>query len=465
MARRFGLGFRALMRSDLPKCLTPGAAVALRHEGLEQISGDIVRVRAGAVGLGELALVEQPGGWRSLARAVELDGDLVSLQVFAGALGLSTAASVRFLGSAMTVASSENVFGRVFRGDGRPRDRGPALLGEPQVSIDGPAVNPFARSMPTRMIRTDIPMIDVFNCLVESQKLPIFSIAGEPYNRLLARVGLQADSDIVVFCGLGLVFDDYHFFRSAFEEAGVAHRTTMIVNLAGEPLVERLLAQDLALAVAENLAAREDKRVLVLMTDMTAYADALKEIGITLERIPAARGYTGDLYTQLARRYEKACDFTGAGSVTILAVTTMPGDDVTHPVPDNTGYITEGQLYLHDGMIDPFGSLSRLKQHVIGKVTRGDHGELANAMIRLYAQAEDAERKRAMAFDLTDYDQRLLRYRSAFRDQFMQLEVSVPLEQALDRGWQLLGAHFEQSELLVREATLAAHFPGRTSRP
>jgi V/A-type H+-transporting ATPase subunit B len=440
-----------------------GTAVALRHEGLVDIVGDIARVRARDAALGELALVEQSDGWRSLAHVVELDGDLVSLQLFAGGLGLATDARVRFLRRPMTVACSDNVLGRVFRGDGRPRDQGPALIDEPRVEIAGPAVNPFARNMPSRMIRTDIPMIDIFNCLVESQKLPIFSVAGEPHGPLLARIGLQADAEIVIFCGLGLIFDDFHFFRTAFEEAGVMHRTAMVVNLAGEPLVERLLAQDLALAMAEKFAAEEGRRVLVLMTDMTAYADALKEIGITLERIPATRGYSGDLYTQLARRYEKACDFAGAGSVTILAVTTLPGDDFTHPVPDNTGYITEGQLYLHDGMLDPFGSLSRLKQHVIGKVTRADHGELANAMIRLYAQAEDAERKRAMAFDLTDYDHRLLRYRNLFRERFMTVETPMPLEAALDLGWQLLAQCFEATEILVRETTLAAHFPRKAA--
>lgn len=443
--------------------LDEGAAVAVRHEGLVDIVGDIARVRARDVRLGELALVEQAGGWRSLSRVIELDGDLVSLQLFAGGLGLSTAASVRFLDRPMTVACSDNILGRVFRGDGRPRDHGPSLVGEPRIGINGPAVNPFARSMPSRMIRTGIPMIDMFNCLVESQKLPIFSVAGEPYNRLLARVGLQADADVVIFCGLGLIYDDFYYFRAAFEEAGVMHHTVMIANLAGEPLVERLLAQDLALAAAEKFATEEGRRVLVLMTDMTAYADALKEIGITLERIPATRGYTGDLYSQLARRYEKACDFTGAGSVTILAVTTLPGDDVTHPVPDNTGYITEGQLYLHDGVLDPFGSLSRLKQHVIGKVTRADHGELANAMIRLYAQAEEAERKRAMAFDLSDYDLRLLRYRSLFRERFMQVEASLSLEDALDLGWEVLRACFEPAETLVREATLAEHWPRAAS--
>ncbi len=232
------------------------------------------------------------------------------------------------------------------------------------------------RVLASRMIRTDVPMIDVFNCLVESQKIPIFSVSGEPYNQLLARIGIQADADVVVFGGLGLIFDDYAYFRRRFEDAGVFPRTVMFINQASDPVVERLLVPDLTLAVAEKFAVQEGKRVLVLLTDMTAFADAMKEVSIAMERVPANRGYPGDLYSQLARRYEKACDFKGSGSVTILAVTTMPGNDLTHPVPDNTGYITEGQFYLHSGVIDPFGSLSRLKQHVIGKVTREDHSQI-----------------------------------------------------------------------------------------
>ncbi|MFG1491799.1 V-type ATP synthase subunit B, partial [Oceanospirillum sp. HFRX-1_2] len=185
----------------------------------------------------------------------------------------------------------------------------------------------------SRMIRTDVPMIDVFNCLVESQKIPIFSVAGEPYNQLLARIGAQADADIVVFGGIGLIFDDYHFFKRTFEEVGASARTVMFVHQGSDPTVEALLVPDMALAVAERYAVNEGKRVLVLLTDMTAYADALKEVGISMEHVPSNRGYIGDLYSQLARRYEKACDYKGAGSVTILSVTTMPGDDVTHPVP------------------------------------------------------------------------------------------------------------------------------------
>ncbi|PKM37580.1 MAG: V-type ATP synthase subunit B, partial [Gammaproteobacteria bacterium HGW-Gammaproteobacteria-10] len=232
--------------------------------------------------------------------------------------------------------------------------------------------------------------------------------------------------------------------------------------LASDPIVERLLVPDMALAVAERFAVEEGKRVLVLMTDMTAYADAMKEVGISMEHVPSNRGYMGDLYSQLARRYEKACDYKGAGSVTILSVTTMPGNDVTHPVPDNTGYITEGQFYLHDGMLDPFGSLSRLKQHVIGKVTREDHAQIMNTMIRFYAGSVDAEQKQAMAFDLSDYDKKLLRFGQLFKKRFMDINVSISLEQALDLGWQTLAECFEESELLMKQALIDKYFPKKS---
>jgi V/A-type H+-transporting ATPase subunit B len=192
---------------------------------------------------------------------------------------------------------------------------------------------------------------------------------------------------------------------------------------------------------------------------MTAYADAMKELGVAQERIPATRGYMGDLYTQLARRYEKACDFEGAGSVTILTVTTMPGNDITHPVPDNTGYITEGQFYLHDGVLDPFGSLSRLKQHVIGKVTREDHGQIMNTMIRFYSGARDAQQKQAMAFELSDFDLRSVRFGELFRKRFMDINVSMPLEEALDLAWQTLAECFEPHELLMKQELVDKYLP------
>ncbi|TVQ86158.1 MAG: V-type ATP synthase subunit B [Chromatiaceae bacterium] len=443
----------------------------IRYSQVVEIVGDLLKVRVPAamvgqgveIAYGDLALVEDGSGWRSLARAIRLDGELVSLQVFAGAKGLSTRATVRFLGHAMRATYSPNVLGRVFRGDGEPFDTGPSLAQDPKIEIDGPSANPMRRLLASKMIRTDVPMIDIFNSLVESQKIPIFSVAGEPYNALLARIGIQADADIVVFGGLGLIFDDYHYFLRRFEDAGVFARTVMFVNLASDPVVERLLVPDLALAVAERFAVEEGKRVLVLLTDMTAYADAMKEVGIAMEAVPSNRGYMGDLYSQLARRYEKAADFRDGGSLTILTVTTMPGNDVTHPVPDNTGYITEGQFYLHNGVLDPFGSLSRLKQHVIGKVTREDHAQIMNTMIRFYSNARDAEQKQAMAFDLSEFDLRLIEFGRLFRQRFMDIDVSIPLEQGLDLCWQTLAECFERSELLMRDSLIDKYFPMKAS--
>jgi V/A-type H+-transporting ATPase subunit B len=309
------------------------------------------------------------------------------------------------------------------------------------------------------MIRTGIPMIDVFNSLVESQKLPIFSVAGEPYNEVLARIGLQANADVVVFGGMGLRHDDYLAFRNAFEEGGVLGRTVMFVHTASEASVEALLVPDLGLAVAEQFAL-QGKRVLVLLTDMTAFSDALKEIAIIMEQIPSNRGYPGDLYTQLARRYEKAVDFDGAGTVTVLACVTMPGDDVTHPVPDNTGYITEGQFYLRNGRIEPFGSLSRLKQLVNGD-TRDDHRAIMDGCIQLYASCAESREKRDMGFEMTAWDRKLLHYGEQFEARIMDLAVDIPLEEALDRCWQILAECFEPMETGIRRSIVEAHWPER----
>jgi len=431
----------------------------LSHTKVISITGDILKVHATGIGLGELAYVDNGDAIPSLAQVTEINRDVVSLQVFSGGKGLRSDARVRFTGHAAQVTYSDEVLGRIFDGVGRPIDGGPELMGQPRIDVGGPSVNPVMRVVPSKMIETKVPMIDVFNCLVESQKIPIFSIAGEPYNRLLARIAIQADADVVVFCGLGLIFDEFHFFRDTFENEGVFPRTVMFANRASDPIVERLLAPDLALKVAERFAVEQDKRVLVLMTDMTAFADALKEIGVAMERIPSNRGYMGDLYSQLASRYERACDYRGAGSVTLLAVTTMPGNDVTHPVPDNTGYITEGQFYLHDGVIDPFGSLSRLKQQVIGKVTREDHSAVMNTMIRLYSGAREADQKQQMAFELSENDYKLLKFGELFKERFMRFDVALSLEEALDLGWQTMAECFEPQELLIRENLLHKYYP------
>ena len=427
------------------------------HTRVLQIAGSVITVSATGVGYNELAEVTSKRG-TSLAQVIKIAGDLVSLQVFAGARGIATNDEVRFLGRNMQVSFSDDLLGRVFNGSGQPRDRGPALQGK-AVDIGGPSVNPARRIIPRHMVRTGIPMIDVFNTLVESQKLPIFSIAGEPYNELLARIAMQAEVDIIVFGGMGLKHDDYLFFRDTFEERGALVRTVMFVHTAADPIVECQMVPDMCLATAEQFAVN-GKRVLVLLTDMTNFADAMKEIAITMEQVPANRGYPGDLYSQLASRYEKAVDFEDAGSITILAVTTMPGDDVTHPVPDNTGYITEGQFYLKNGRIEPFGSLSRLKQQVNNK-TRDDHRAIMNTMIQLYAQCRETQEKQSMGFLMSAWDMKLLKYGKLFEDKLMDLSVNIPLEGALDLCWQILGECFEKTEISLKPELIAKYWPSK----
>ena len=418
---------------------------------IESIVGNVVTVRAEGIRNGDLALVGD-----SYANVIKLDKDLVSLQVFAGAQGVSTNDPVRFLGRPMQVSFSEHLLGRIFNGAGVPRDNGPALT-ENMVDIGGPSFNPAKRVIPKHMIRTGIPMIDVFNTLVESQKLPIFSISGEPYNQLLARIALQAEVDVIVLGGMGLKYDDYLTFRDTLEKGGAMNHTVMFIHTAADPTVESTLVPDMSLAVAEQFAL-EGKKVLVLLTDMTSYCDAQKELAITMEQVPSNRGYPGDLYSMLASRYEKAVDIDGAGSITILGVTTMPGDDVTHPVPDNTGYITEGQFYLRNGHIEPFGSLSRLKQNVNGS-TRDDHRALMDGMIKLYAQYKESLEKKSMGFAMSSWDDKLLKYGQLFESKLMDLSVNIPLEKALDLGWEILAECFEPNETGLKTSLIKERWP------
>ncbi len=425
------------------------------HNKILSVVGNVITVKAKGIAYEELAEVKSARG-KSLAQVIKLEGDIVSLQVFSGSRGISTNDEVCFLGHPMRVAFSENMLGRIFDGSGQPRDKGPALL-DNLIEIAGSAVNPAKRIIPQRMIQTNIPMIDVFNSLVVSQKLPIFSVSGEPYNELLARIAMQAEVDMIVLGGIGLKHDQYMFFKNTLEDAGSLSRSVLFVHTASDPIVEGLMVPDLCLAVAEKFALG-GKDVLVLLTDMTNFADALKEIAITMEQVPSNRGYPGDLYTQLARRYEKAVDFESAGSITVLAVTTMPGDDVTHPVPDNTGYITEGQFYLRGGRIEPFGSLSRLKQQVNDK-TRKDHRAIMDGMIQLYAQYRESEEKRAMGFRMSEWDRKLLKYGKLFESQMMDLSVKVSLKEALDNGWKILADCFEPEETSFRSELIKEFWP------
>ena len=420
-----------------------------------QIAGNVVTVEAKDIGYRDLAEISSERG-KSLAQVIRIDGDNIYLQVFAGSRGISTGDKVRFLGHAMRISFTEDLLGRIFNGAGLPRDNGP-ILTENMIEIGGPPVNPAKRIIPRHMVRTGIPMIDVFNSLVESQKLPIFSVPGEPYNEVLARIAMQAEVDLIILGGMGLKYDDYLFFKETLDKHGSLPRSIFFVHTASDPTVECLLVPDISLAVAEQFAL-QGKKVLVLLTDMTNFADALKEISITMEQIPSNRGYPGDLYSQLASRYEKAVDFDTAGSITILAVTTMPGDDVTHPVPDNTGYITEGQFYLRNKSIEPFGSLSRLKQQVNGK-TRKDHRIVMDRMIQLFADYRSTLEKQSMGFQMSEWDKKLLKYGRSFETRMMDLSVNIPLEKALDLGWQIMAESFEPFEVGAKSELIDEFWP------
>ncbi|MCO4762233.1 MAG: V-type ATP synthase subunit B [Myxococcales bacterium] len=423
---------------------------------IEQIVGPVVSLHAEGIAYGELARIRLKDGNTTYATVIKLQGDLVTLQVFAGSKGISTGDEVEFLGRQVQLGfSAENLLGRTFNGVGEPIDGRPALQQTTDIDIGGPSFNPARRIIPSELITTGIPMIDMFNTLVKSQKLPIFSVAGEPYNELLARIALQARADVIVLGGMGLKYDDYLFFKN--ELVPSKERTILFVHTAADPVVECMMVPDMALAAAEQYAT-DGKDVLVLLTDMTAYADAMKEVAVAMEQIPANRGYPGDLYSQLAARYEKAVDIEGSGSITLLAVTTMPGDDVTHPVPDNTGYITEGQFYLKGGVIDPFGSLSRLKQ-LVNKKTREDHAPVMNAMIRLYDASRKVRQQQSMGFSISAFDKAVLSYGDEFETRMMDLKVNLPLEAQLDLGWEILANHFTPAQTTLPTKLTDEYWP------
>ncbi len=427
------------------------------YNKISDIKGSLLTVRAENVKLGELAKVTRQNGTSTYASVIKIERDRVVLQAFQDTRGISTGDTTTFLNKQIKAICGDELLGRRFNGAGEPIDGGTKAEGE-AVEIGQPSFNPVRRVVPHQMVRTNIPMIDLFNCLVKSQKIPIFSQAGEPYNQLLMRIANQTDSDIVIIGGMGLRYDDYLAFIDNAEQSGSMEKTIMFTHLATDPAVECLLVPDMALAVAEEFAA-QDRDVLVLLTDMTAFADSMKEILISMDQIPSNRGYPGSLYSDLASRYEKAVDIDGSGSITIISVTTMPGGDVTHPIPDNTGYITEGQFYLNQGRIDPFGSLSRLKQQVIGTVTREDHGDLANMLIRLYADSKKSIERQSMGFKLSRWDQKLIHYAQIFEKELMDLQVNIPIEKALDLGWKMLASCFDRKEVGIKQSLIDKYWP------
>ena len=415
---------------------------------------------APGVGNEEMALVDD-----RLAQVVKIQGDEVTLQVFVGTEGIGTDANVVFLGKPPTLTVSEDLAGRFFNAYGQPIDGGPEVEGE-EREIAGPTVNPVRRKQPSQLIATGIAGIDLNNTLVTGQKIPFFADPDQPYNEVMANVALRAEADKIILGGMGLSNDDYLYFRYLFENAGALEKIISFINTTENPPVERLLVPDMALTAAEYFAVDKNEKVLVLLTDMTLYSDALAIVSNKMDQIPSKDSMPGSLYSDLAKLYEKAVQFPDGGSITIIAVTTLSGGDITHAIPDNTGYITEGQLFLRTDtdigkvIVDPFRSLSRLKQLVIGKKTREDHSQVMNAAVRLYSDAADAKTKRDNGFDLTDYDTRAMSFAREYSERLMAIDVDLDMDSILDLTWQLLKRNFHAEEVAIKKAIMDEYRPG-----
>lgn len=426
---------------------------------IEQLTKATCTVNATGIGYEELALVHG-----RLAQVVKIMDNEVTLQVFAGTEGIPTNAEVTFFGKPPTLKVSDALAGRFFDAYGKPIDGGPEVEGE-EREIGGPSVNPVRRMQPSELITTGIAGIDLNNTLVTGQKIPFFADPDQPYNQVMAMVALRGKADKIILGGMGLTNDDYLFFKQTFENAGALHRIVSFVNTTENPPVERLLVPDMALTAAEYFAVDKQERVLVLLTDMTLYADALSIVSNRMDQIPSKDSMPGSLYSDLARLYEKAVQFDHGGSITIIAVTTLSGGDITHAIPDNTGYITEGQLFLRRDteigkvIVDPFRSLSRLKQLVIGKKTRDDHPQVMNAAVRLYADAANARTKLENGFDLTDYDERTLEFSRAYSERLLAIDVNIDIEEMLDVAWDLFALHFSREEVAIRKDFVDQYWP------
>ncbi|MBN2212640.1 MAG: V-type ATP synthase subunit B [Bacteroidales bacterium] len=426
---------------------------------LTQITKATFSLKATGIGYDELAFVNG-----KLAQVVKILGDTVTLQVFGGTEGIPTNAEVTFLGKAPTLKVSDDLAGRFFNAYGEPIDGGPPVEGE-EREIGGPSVNPVRRKQPSELIATGIAGIDLNNTLVSGQKIPFFADPDQPYNQVMAMVALRARTDKIILGGMGLTNDDYLFYKNVFDNAGALDRIISFVNTTEDPPVERLLVPDMALTAAEYFAVDKNQSVLVLLTDMTLFADALSIVSNRMDQIPSKDSMPGSLYSDLAKIYEKAVQFPEGGSITIIAVTTLSGGDITHAIPDNTGYITEGQLFLRRDsdigkvIVDPFRSLSRLKQLVIGIKTREDHPQVMNAAVRLFADAANAKTKLENGFDLTDYDERSLEFAKDYSNKLLAIDVNIDIDEMLDTGWSLFDKHFKKEEIGIKKDLVDKYWP------
>jgi len=428
---------------------------------IDKITKATCSLKAEDAGYEELAIVDG-----RLAQVVKILGDEITLQVFSGTEGIPTNAEVIFLGRAPSLKIGPDLEGRFLNAYGDPIDGGFELTGE-EREIGGPSVNPVRREQPSQLIATGIAGIDLNNTLVTGQKIPFFADPDQPFNQIMALLALRAEADKIILGGMGLSNDDYLFYKNAFDNAGSLDRIIAFVNTTDDPPVERLMVPDMALTAAEYYASEKNQKVLVLLTDMTLYADALSIVSNRMDQIPSKDSMPGSLYSDLAKIYEKAVQFPDGGSITIVAVTTLSGGDITHAIPDNTGYITEGQLFLRRDtdvgkvIIDPFRSLSRLKQLVIGKQTREDHPQVMNTAIRLYADAANARTKRENGFDLTGYDERALKFSHEYTRELLAVDVDRSLNEMLDIGWNLLSTHFSKAEVGIKEELVEKFWPNK----
>ena len=441
--------------------------MAIEYLGLNSVNGPFV-VLEGVKGAAydEIVEIVADGKEKKLGRIVEINEDKAVVQVFEGTDNLSLKNThTRLTGHPMEIGLTDQLLGRTFNGIGAPIDNLGEVAAEKYADVNGKPLNPVSREYPRNYIRTGISAIDGLTTLIRGQKLPIFSGNGLPHDQLAAQIVRQAslgdNSDekfAVVFAAMGVKYDVAEYFRHTFAESGVSDHVVMFLNLANDPVVERLITPKVALTVAEYLAFEKHMHILVILTDMTSFAEAMREVSSSKGEIPSRKGYPGYLYSELATIYERAGIVEGIdGSVTQIPILTMPNDDITHPIPDLTGYITEGQLFLRRDsdigkvIVDPFRSLSRLKQLVAGKKTREDHPQVMNAAVRLYADAANAKTKLENGFDLTNYDERTLSFAKDYADQLLAIDVNIDTTKMLDLTWGLFAEHFKPEEVNIKQ--------------
>lgn len=450
------------------------------YRTIQEVSGPLMLVReVEGVKYNELGEIELANGETRRCRVLEIDGTNALVQLFENSAGINLANSkVRFSGRQMELGVSPDMLGRVFDGLGRPIDGGPEIIPEKRMDVNGLPMNPAARSYPQEFIQTGISAIDGLNTLVRGQKLPIFSASGLPHANLAAQIARQAkvlgdnEQFAVVFAAMGITFEESNYFVESFRSTGALDRTVMFSNLANDPAIERIATPKMALTAAEYLAFDRGMHVLVILTDITNYADALREVSAARKEVPGRRGYPGYMYTDLASIYERAGRQKGKpGSITMIPILTMPNDDITHPIPDLTGYITEGQIVLDRGLdykgiyppVSVLPSLSRLMKDGIGEgYTRSDHSMLANQLFASYAKVQDAKALASVIGEdeLSASDKRLMEFGRAFEERFINqgYDENRTIDQTLDLGWELLSMLPESELDRVDEDVLKEHY-------